>query len=109
MQLIRVRRTSPELPIAYFRHRHSLNRSLREAIKTQGELSFDKAYNCYWRFEGEKKEGPYYSVCWHDDKKLVRLRADKQQMEDERNFGEAHASVVFAPYYCKYSVSFRTK
>jgi len=51
------------------------NALLKEQLKIKDQLRFDKGYNCYWRFEGDKQEGPYCTVCWDVDRKLVRMRA----------------------------------
>ncbi len=49
------------------------NRRLREEADEKLRLRFER--ECYWRIEGEAKEGPFCSRCFDVERKLVRLHA----------------------------------
>lgn len=48
------------------------NKELNEKLKTQESLVFEN--NAYWVEKGGKKDGPYCSCCWDDDKKTIRMQ-----------------------------------
>jgi hypothetical protein len=50
----------------------SENRTLKEKLEIKEDLIFEK--NAYWVNRNQLKEGPYCTLCWDDEKKLVRLR-----------------------------------
>jgi hypothetical protein len=56
------------------------NRALQEELKIRGQLQFDEGFHCYWRMEDSKRDGPYCSVCWDVDSKLVRMRSYRGQI-----------------------------
>jgi hypothetical protein len=55
------------------------NRALTEELKIKGQLQFDEGFHCYWRMNDSKQDGPYCSVCWDVDAKLVRMRSYRGQ------------------------------
>ncbi len=49
------------------------NRELKEKLEIKENLIFEK--NAYWlEKENGEKDGPFCSVCWDADEKLIRLR-----------------------------------
>lgn len=48
------------------------NRTLKEKLETKGGLIFER--NAYWIQVGEKKDGPYCTCCWDDEKKTIRMQ-----------------------------------
>jgi hypothetical protein len=57
------------------------NRALKEELNTKAQLQFDEGFNCYWQSEDSKRDGPYCTVCWDVDSKLVRMRSYRRQDE----------------------------
>lgn len=47
------------------------NRQLKEELKMNKSLTFEN--NCYWTNEDNKKDGPFCSCCWDDNKKTIRM------------------------------------
>ena len=50
----------------------SENKELKEKLEIKDLLIFEK--NSYWIEKNDKKEGPYCSCCWDDQKKTVRMQ-----------------------------------
>lgn len=48
------------------------NKEIKEKLKTQGSLVFEN--NAYWTVKDDKKDGPYCSCCWDDDRKTIRMQ-----------------------------------
>lgn len=48
------------------------NKELREKLKIQESLVFKD--NAYWTEKGGKKDGPYCSCCWDNDRKTIRMQ-----------------------------------
>jgi len=49
------------------------DRELKEKLEIKENLIFEK--NAYWiKKENGEKDGPFCSVCWDADRKLIRLR-----------------------------------
>jgi Zn finger protein HypA/HybF involved in hydrogenase expression len=48
------------------------NKDLKESLKIQKSLTFEN--NAYWINLDGKKDGPYCSCCWDDDKKTIRMQ-----------------------------------
>lgn len=48
------------------------NAGLKEKLKTQESLVFEN--NAYWIENEKKKDGPYCSCCWDDDRKTIRMQ-----------------------------------
>ena len=48
------------------------NKSLKEKLETKGQLVFES--NAYWLTQDEKKDGPYCSCCWDDNRKTIRMQ-----------------------------------
>ncbi len=49
------------------------NKELKEELKLKEDLIFER--NAYWiKKESSEKDGPFCSVCWDSDRKLIRLR-----------------------------------
>ncbi len=48
------------------------NKELKEKLKIQESLVFEN--NAYWIKKDGKKDGPYCSCCWDDDKKTIRMQ-----------------------------------
>ena len=63
-------------------------RGLEEELKIKGELSFDSENNQLWHMKDGKRQGPYCTVCWEVDKKLVHLH--KGFVMDVEYFSCAH-------------------
>ena len=53
------------------------NRSLKEKLSVQETYDMYFKNNMYW--DANKKDGPYCSKCWDDNKKAIRL----QKQNDE--------------------------
>ena len=83
--------------------------ALKEELRIKGSLRFDEGYNCYWLYEGEKREGPYCPVCRDIEGKLVRMHLDKQQQENQQYFAGMEGVPVFRLYFCKYCVTHRSR
>jgi len=49
----------------------SENKDLKEKLTTKENLKYRN--NAYWIDEKDKKEGPFCSRCWDDEKKLMRM------------------------------------
>jgi hypothetical protein len=50
----------------------SENKDMKEKLKIQEDLVFGN--NAYWIEKDTKKEGPYCSCCWDNDKKPIRMQ-----------------------------------
>jgi len=50
----------------------SENKELNEKLKIQEVLVFNN--NAYWIEKDDKKDGPYCSCCWDDNKKIIRMQ-----------------------------------
>ncbi|MFA6551915.1 MAG: hypothetical protein WCT19_00245 [Candidatus Paceibacterota bacterium] len=48
------------------------NKDLKEKLKIQESLNFES--NAYWIKNGERKDGPFCSCCWDDDRKTIRMQ-----------------------------------
>lgn len=48
------------------------NKELSESLKTQESLVFKN--NAYWIEKEEKKDGPFCSCCWDDNRKTIRMQ-----------------------------------
>ena len=48
------------------------NIELKEKLKTQENLVFEK--NAYWIVKDGRKDGPYCSLCWDDERKPIRMQ-----------------------------------
>lgn len=48
------------------------NSELRSKLEIKENLIFEK--NSYWLQNGEKKDGPFCSCCWDDDRKTIRMQ-----------------------------------
>jgi hypothetical protein len=48
------------------------NGDLREKLEIKESLVFEK--NAYWIVRDSKKDGPYCSCCWDDNKKTIRMQ-----------------------------------
>ena len=48
------------------------NKKLFEKLKIKESLIFEN--NAYWTKEDGKKDGPYCSCCWDDNKKTIRMQ-----------------------------------
>lgn len=48
------------------------NKNLINKLETKGVLFFEN--NAYWINENDKKDGPYCSCCWDDNKKTIRMQ-----------------------------------
>lgn len=49
------------------------NKELKERLKIKEDLYYEN--NAYWfRKEDGKKDGPFCTVCYDDERKLIRLR-----------------------------------
>lgn len=53
------------------------NRNLKEKLSEREEYNMNFEHNMYWN--SDKKDGPYCSKCWDDNKKAIRL----QKQNDE--------------------------
>jgi Zn finger protein HypA/HybF involved in hydrogenase expression len=49
------------------------NKDLKESLKIQKSLTFEN--NAYWINLDGKKDGPYCSCCWDDNKKTIRMQS----------------------------------
>lgn len=49
----------------------SQNNILRDKLEIKENLIFEK--NAYWINKNQTKEGPYCTLCWDDEKKLIRI------------------------------------
>lgn len=50
----------------------NVNSELRSKLEIKENLIFEK--NSYWLQNGEKKDGPFCSCCWDDDRKTIRMQ-----------------------------------
>jgi hypothetical protein len=48
------------------------NKSLKEKLEIKDSLIFDR--NAYWIEKNSKKDGPFCSCCWDDNRKTVRMQ-----------------------------------
>ena len=48
------------------------NKVLEEKLKIKEELFFEN--NAYWFIKEDKKDGPFCSCCWDNEKKTVRMQ-----------------------------------
>ncbi len=48
------------------------NEDLVEKLKIKDSLEFEN--NAYWITKEDKKEGPFCTCCWDDDKKTIRMQ-----------------------------------
>jgi hypothetical protein len=50
----------------------SENKELKEKLKITDGLKYEN--NAYWVVQDDKKDGPYCSCCWDNDKKPIRMQ-----------------------------------
>ena len=50
----------------------SENKELKEKLKITGSLKYEN--NAYWAVQDDKKDGPFCSCCWDNDKKTIRMQ-----------------------------------
>jgi len=48
------------------------NKELKEKLKIKENLIFNN--QAYWIIDGDKKDGPFCSCCWDDEKKTIRMQ-----------------------------------
>ncbi len=48
------------------------NKSLKAKLTFQEDFIFER--NAYWIVKDDKKDGPYCSCCWDDQKKAIRMQ-----------------------------------
>lgn len=48
------------------------NKGLKDKLEIQRSLIFEN--NAYWINKDGKKDGPYCSCCWDDDRKVIRMQ-----------------------------------
>lgn len=48
------------------------NKTLKEKLDIKGQLMFEN--NSYWLVQDGKKDGPYCSCCWDDNRKTIRMQ-----------------------------------